>query len=91
MSTDTWKLEGYDAFDGETYPLGDVKLAGGGTIDGLKPSYPSYEEARTDALKRLAELERTQPSASSGGQGFGGIQDRVYIVHPSGRRERVQS
>ena len=84
-----WKLEGYDAFDGESYPLGNIKLANGGTIDGLKPSYPTYEAARADALKRLAHLERTQPSASSGGQGPGGIQDRVYIVHPGGRRERV--
>ena len=39
-----------------------------------------------DALKRLADLERTQPAASSGGQAPGGIQDRVYIVHPDGRK-----
>jgi hypothetical protein len=89
VNAETWKLEGYDTFDGESYPLGDVKLASGATIDGMQPSYPSYEAARADALKRLAHLERTQPTASSGGQGFGGIQDRVYIIHPDGRRERV--
>ena len=89
MSTETWKLEGYDTFDGESYPLGDIKLASGGTIDGMQPSYPSYEAAAADALKRLAHLERTQPAVSSGGQGPGGIQDHVYIVHPDGRRERV--
>lgn len=89
MSDDTWKLEGYDTFAGESYPLGDIKLKGGGTIDGMQPSYPSYEAARVDALKRLADLERTQPAASSGGQAPGGIQDRVYIVHPDGRKERV--
>ena len=89
MSADVWKLEGYDTFDGESYPLGDIKLESGATIDGMQPSYPDYEAARADALKRLADLERTQPAASSGGQGPGGIQDRVYIGHPGGRRERV--
>lgn len=78
----SYRLEGYDTFDGETYSLGSQ-------WDGLEPSYPDYESALAGARKRLADLERTQPSANSGGQGSGGIQDRVYIVHPDGRRERV--
>lgn len=86
-----WKLAGYDAFDGEWYPLGEYTKADGSTIDGLKPEYATEAEARADATKRLAELERTQPAASSGGQAMGGIQDRVYLVHPGGRRERIFS
>jgi len=89
MTADTWKLEGYDTFDGMPYPLGEYKREDGTTLDGMQPSYPSYEAARADARKRLADLERTQPSASSGGQGWAGIQDRVHIVHPDGRKERV--
>lgn len=46
-----------------------------------------YSVAREAARARLAELNRSQPGA--GGQS--GIQDRVYIVHPDGRRERVFS
>jgi hypothetical protein len=77
-----WRLEGYDTFSGEEYPLG--KHPGG---DDYQPIYDSYEAARADALRRLEELDRTQPNA--GGQGPLGIQDRVYIVHPGGRKERV--
>jgi len=77
-----WRLEGYDTFSGEEYELGSAH-------DGLKPSYPTYGEALADAHRRLEYLERTQPSRSSGGQASGGIQDRVYIVHPDGRKERV--
>jgi hypothetical protein len=86
----SWHLEGYDAFDGEYHALGaplapdDDKLR-----DGVRPSYESYDEAMADARKRLAYLEKTQPSSWSGGQGFFGIQDQVFIVHPGGRRERV--
>lgn len=78
-----WKLEGYDTFSGETYHLGCQ-------FDGLQPTYDTRDAAFAGARKRLADLERTQPSASSGGQAPGGIQDRVYIIHPDGRRERVQ-
>ena len=84
-----WRLEGYDTFAGEEYPLGNIRMEGGGTLDGMQPSYPDYDSALADARRRLEDLERTQPSASSGGQSSLGIQDRVYIVHPDGRRERV--
>jgi len=72
-----WMLEGYDTFDGEWYPVGE------------EDGYGTPQEALLDAQKRLADLERTQPTASSGGQGIYGIQDQVYLVHPDGRRERV--
>lgn len=84
---EAWKLEGYDTFSAEDYPLGDVRMPDGSTLDGLEPSYDSYEAALAGARKRLADLERTQPAASSSGQA--GIQDQVRIVHPDGRRERV--
>lgn len=67
-----WKLEGFDTFEGEPYSL--------------EGSYNNFEEAEAAARKRLKELEKTQPTATSGGQGLFGIQDRVYIVHPGGRK-----
>ncbi len=47
--------------------------------------HASYPLALIAAHERLTELDTTQPDA--GGQA--GIQDRVYIVHPSGLRERI--
>jgi hypothetical protein len=79
-----WRLEGYDTFSSESYPLGNL-----GRVDPYRPFYGSYEDALADARKRLAELEKTQPSSSSGGQG--GIQDQVRIVHPDGSRERIRA
>jgi hypothetical protein len=78
-----YTLLGYDTFAEEEYSLGDPKL------DGMQPSYPTRQAALEDARKHLAYLERMQPSDSSEGQGQYGIQDRVYIVHPGGRKERV--
>jgi hypothetical protein len=85
MPDGTYGLEGYDTFSGESY--------------GLDGSFETCQGALEAADARLQELERTQPTSSSGGQrdgGFqggtyvpGGIQDRVYIVHPDGRRQRV--
>lgn len=75
-----WRLEGYDVFSDEEYPLGGYK-------SDYRPFYSSYEEALRDARRRLAELNSSQPDA--GGQAPDGIQDRVYIVHPGGRKERV--
>jgi len=71
----TWKLEGYDAFSSEAYPL--------------EGEYATEEEAIHAAKQRLLELENLQPSTSSGGQESGGIQDRVFIIGPNGQRRRI--
>jgi hypothetical protein len=76
-----YQLEGYDTFSGEPYPLARPG-------NNYKPEYPTYSAALEEAYHRLHELELTQPTASTGGQ-LTGVQDRVYIVHPDGRRERV--
>jgi hypothetical protein len=70
-----WKLEGYDAFSSEEYLL-----------DG---EFSTEEEACAAARERMSELEKTQPSQSSGGQD--GIQDRVYVIRPDGTKYRFRS
>lgn len=70
-----WRLEGYDTFEG-----------GEDAFYPLTSEYESEEQAKVAARARLLELERTQPSDSSGGQTPDGIQDRVYIVSPDGKR-----
>jgi hypothetical protein len=65
-----WTLKGYDTFSDEWYPFSG--------------EFESEESAQAAADERLDELERQQPSARSGGQGQGGIQDRVYIIRPDG-------
>jgi len=47
----------------------------------------TYSEAKHVASVRLQYLNETQPDAG----GPAGIQDRVYVVHPDGRREQVFS
>lgn len=69
-----WKLLGYDTFSSEWYIL--------------PGSFASEKDAQTAADRRLDDLERTQPSASSGGQGSLGIQDRVFIQRPDGSKYR---
>lgn len=69
-----YRLLSFDTFAGEWYEL--------------EGEYALLESAEKAARERLDHLEETQPSSSSGGQAFGGIQDRVYILHPDGRRER---
>ena len=66
-----WRLVGWDTFSSEEYTLTEHK---------------SQAEAEQAAAERMQELERTQPSISSGGQGIFGIQDRVYIERPDGTR-----
>ena len=73
----TWGVEGYDTFEGGSDAFYRVK-------DGLA----SEEEAQVAAAAYMTELERHQPSSSSGGQGPMGIQDRVYIVRPNGSKYR---
>ena len=74
MANVKWKLEGYDSFAHEYYP-----------IDG---DYHTEAEALSAAQVCLAELERTQPSASSGGQD--GIQDHIYVVRPNNTVFRIK-
>ena len=69
-----WKLEGYDTFSEESYSLSG--------------NYPDRQSAEAAARKRLLELERTQPTSSSGGQDEHGIQDHVFVVRPDGTKYR---
>jgi hypothetical protein len=78
-----WEVIGHDTFSGDDYPLGDPI--------GTRAVFPNRDLALECARRHLDGLERTQPTSSSGGQGFGGIQDRVFILHPGGRRESVLS
>ena len=70
-----WALEGYDTFEDEPYPLQGV--------------YYSDADARSAARDRLKHLETIQPERTSGGQTRFGIQDRVYLIHPDGHKERI--
>lgn len=64
-----WHLDGYDTFDGTTYTLAI-------NIDSKRVATMLHQA-------RLRELEKTQPTASSGGQR--GIQDKVFIRPPKNR------
>ena len=70
-----WRLRGYDTFAEEPYPL--------------EGEYASERLAQAAAKQRMAELEESQPSASSGGQS--GIQDQIYIIRPDGTEYRFFS
>ena len=70
-----WKLQGYDAFEG-----------GPDAFYPIEGEHDSEDQAREAARACIADLEKTQPSSSSGGQP--GIQDRIYIVSPDGRKKR---
>lgn len=67
-------LLGFDTFSSEWYSLG---------------RFSTEAEAQEAAQKKLKENEQLQPSSGSGGQGFLGIQDRVFIEGPDGNRYRV--
>jgi hypothetical protein len=61
-----WRLKGHDAFAGTDYDL--------------PGTYRSEARARRAAGRALRQIERGQPSATSGGQK--GVQDRIYIMRP---------
>lgn len=67
-----WQLIGLDTFSSEWYRL---------------DSYPTQAQAEEAAQEKLREIERLQPTSSSGGQG--GIQDQVHIERPDKTRYRV--
>ncbi len=69
-----WTLEGYDTFDSSSYPL--------------EGSFSTEQDAKRAAQERLAVLESTQPSESSGGQDEDAIQDQVFIIRPDGTKYR---
>jgi hypothetical protein len=73
VANQKWRLEGWDTFGGHSYPI--------------PGEYESEPLAIAAAKRELEELERTQPTESSGGQA--GIQDRVYVVGPDGHRYLV--
>jgi hypothetical protein len=62
-----WRVVGEDGFSGDEYPVSE---------------HATEAEALEAAHAYLRDVERTQPSSSSGGQS--GIQDRVYVVSPDG-------
>lgn len=66
-----WKLVGFDTFSSEEYSLSEHK---------------TQALAERAAAERMQELEKSQPSSQSGGQGIFGIQDRVFIQRPDGSR-----
>ena len=68
-----WRLEGWDTFAGHGYAI-----AG---------RYRSRESAIRGARRQLRKIEKSQPSAISGGQE--GIQDQVFVIGPDGESFRV--
>ncbi len=74
MNENKWKIEGYDTFANEPYPI--------------PGEYNSQGEAHAAASAMAANIEASQPSSSSGGQAAEGIQDRIYIVRPDGEKYR---
>jgi hypothetical protein len=69
-----FKLLGYDMFSREWYSL---------------DQFSTWDKARKAGVKKLEELAISQPANSYGGQSINGIQDRVFIEHPNGKRYRV--
>ena len=76
--TSKWTLLGYDTFEG-----------GHDAFYPLPGEYVTECQAVEAALKRLAELEYSQPTYMAGGQGADGVQDHVYIVSPAEQRRRI--
>jgi hypothetical protein len=74
MQSGSWKLQGRDPFAHEDY--------------NLEGEFGSEADAMVAAKAQLENLEREQPTASSGGQD--GIQDQVYVIRPDGTSFRVR-
>jgi hypothetical protein len=68
-----WRVVGWDTFASEEYPVS---------------KHATEVEAKEAARQFLRDVEREQPSASSGGQS--GIQDQVFIIGPDKIRYRFQ-
>ncbi len=76
-----WRLVGLDTFSYEWYPILNDNYS-------KRLEFETEDEARLAAEKQLEKIEQQQPTASSGGQDPGGIQDRIYIESPTGERYR---
>ena len=72
-----WHIDSMDGFDMDAYPY---RLSG---------PYGTEDEALRAADGHFADLEASQPSASSGG--LWGIQDRLYLVRPDGTSMRLHN
>ena len=75
MKSGKWGIDAYDPFDGEDFSL--------------PYEYYSEQEALEATRKMLADEEKLNPSETSGGQGFGGLQTRFYVRRPDGSRYQV--
>lgn len=69
-----WKLQGYDTFARERYPL--------------YGEFETEADAIAAAKLHLADLEWRQPTTFSGGQE--GIQDHIHVIRPNGTPFRVE-
>jgi len=76
---ETWSIEGYDTFEG-----------GPDAFYSVSKGHKTLEAAETAAREYLKEIEKSQPTETSGGQEEGGIQDLVFIVHPDGHKTRFR-
>ena len=72
--TGDWRVEGWDTFAGESYPVSG--------------NHRSRESATRAARAYLRRLGRHQPVGVSGGQD--GIQDRVFVRGPGGESIRIR-
>ncbi|HZE99528.1 MAG TPA: hypothetical protein VE981_21160 [Planctomycetota bacterium] len=70
----SWALIGFDTLANEWYEVS---------------FFEREAEAARAGLMQLQEIEKTQPTVTSGGQADYGIQDRVYIQRPDGTRYRL--
>lgn len=73
MKNKKWKVIGWDTFSSEEYSIS---------------AHKTQTLAEAAAAEKMQQLEATQPSSTSGGQGVYGIQDQVYIERPDGSRYR---
>jgi len=71
-----WRIEGFDIFEEELYPIGDDER------------YPDEKAARRAATDYFRMIEELQPKHSSGGQADDDIQDQIFIIRPDGTRYR---
>ena len=72
---------GLDTFDGGSYPISNGP-------DWKPIECETEEEILVHAKAQMDSLKKLQPDSSSGGQDFGGIQDRIFVLRPDGSSYR---